>query len=114
MPGRGLSNLELAIQRLLGLRIWGRLETSASSEAVGAKRQRIWAAWRLGEVEVVGEIHRVSVAVRKLPQAPILFYEAKDARELTEVMIDHPAPRVGRDDEQRDADPEPEAVHLRR
>src|SRR4029450_12721142 len=88
------------------------LETPTLSEAVGAKRKRIWGAWWLREVEVVGEIHRVSVAVRELPQAPIFFDEAKDAREPAAVMIDHPGPCIGGDDEERDADPEPEAVHL--
>src|SRR4051794_21728023 len=82
------------------------------ADAVVAERERVRRPRVLVEVERRGERRGLAVAMRELVQAPVVLDEAQDARELAELAADEPVLRVWADDHERDADPEPVAVHL--
>src|SRR5918996_4545509 len=80
---------------------------------IGTEWELIGRPGLLLEVERRQERRRLAVSVRELRQSPVVLHEPQYARELAELVRHEAALRVGRDNEQRHADPEPEVVDLR-
>ena len=89
--------------------LWSLGPTQSVAERQLERLQRL-----LVEVEEVAQVERVAVPMGELGESPVVLDEAQDARELAELRVDGAGLRVRADREQRDPEPEPEVVDLRR
>src|SRR4051812_6237168 len=91
-----------------------RRRVDRTRRAVGAERQQVRRAWGLPEIEVVAEVVRARVPLRELRERPVVLDEPQDRGEVAQMIVDEALPGIRRDQQERNAEPEAEPVHLRR